>query len=464
MLKATRLLYGHPFPDFGGRLPYFLSLNPATLRILLLMRRFLSSAAICLLLSGMLLPQAAAAQGIGFKSYKTYEEYCFDNPKAPTCVNGKPLKMEDFNKGLLYKPRVVPRGPRVQTIQPMPPVTQTLQLRADWRFAHPGAELLAGIDVAALRQSQTVRNLLAKLAAEPQIAPAELDKMLAQASGVDQAWLSLRAGDFLLLLQGRLELPPGFVKLPNGMTSYRISNSAVVLGREESVAAAVQRLKGRTSAQASAALPKIAELSGANQLWFIGTAALIQQALKQAQPARPGTPTAGGRATPAPVTADLTGFSVGMRLRDGYHMDALLKFSSPAAARRMFASAGGSTPGFASPLHPSTPTTGAPGTPETLPRNEGAMKLTSGVEGSSVRVTLTIQQAELLGLVDKALASPGGQKLRDLAAAARRPSTISISGGGERPRQPDGSSRVVTVPSSPSQTTNGITIQGGASH
>ena len=423
------------------------------------MRRFLSCSAICLLL-----PAVVAAQGLGFKAYKTQEEYCLDNPKAPTCSNGKPFKMQDLNKGLKAQPPVVlnlhnqgSSGPTVLTLpqaQPRRPAEKPLQLQADWRFAHPRAELLAGVDVAALRESQTVRDLLAKLTGALQISPADLDRVRVHGGGIDQAWLSIRSDDCLLLLQGRLELPAGFVKLPNGMSSYRISNTAAVLGREKSVIAAVQRLKTRTSAQPPA-MQEIRQLSAGNQLWFIGSASLLKEALQQAQSGSPGKTAAGAPGTPAAAQAldavlkasEITGFSVGMQLQDGFRMDALLKFASPAAARRMLAS-GGAKGISSSSL-------------ATSPINGGAVKLSSRVENASARVTLSVEQAELMRLLDKALASPAGQKLQATAAAARKPSTVTVYGQ-DGARQLDGSSGVIPLPNNSPRTMNGITIQGGS--
>ena len=92
----------------------------------------------------------------------------------------------------------------------------------------------------------------------------------------------------------------------------------------------------------------------------------------------------------------------------------------------------------------------------------GAIKVTKALEGSSLRISLSVEQAELARLLDRALASPAGQKLHALAAAARKPGTITIQGSGTGAQQLGGSSQSITVPANSSRPMNGISIQGGS--
>ncbi|SRR6266567_2550074 len=69
------------------------------------------------------------------KAYKTQEEYCQDNPKAPTCKEGKPVKMVDIHPPIYRMPnepggfksypnqaaycRDNPSSPKCNSVEPM---------------------------------------------------------------------------------------------------------------------------------------------------------------------------------------------------------------------------------------------------------------------------------------------------------------------------------------------------------
>ena len=50
----------------------------------------------CVVLSGFytLIPNGVWAQAREFKTYKTHEAYCQDNPKMPTCIKVNPFNVE----------------------------------------------------------------------------------------------------------------------------------------------------------------------------------------------------------------------------------------------------------------------------------------------------------------------------------------------------------------------------------
>jgi len=81
--------------------------------------------------------------------------------------------------------------------------------------------LIAGINLATLRQSQSAQKLLTQLSGLLQIDTSQFSGSLAQIGEVDQVWFSVRSGEMLALVQGRLRVPDGFVSLGNGMTSWR---------------------------------------------------------------------------------------------------------------------------------------------------------------------------------------------------------------------------------------------------
>lgn len=116
--------------------------------------------------------------------YKDTEDYCRQNPHAPTCRDGKPIDvMGDINRNWkkyqvptevtpAFPARVIaPQSQRVQRVRSSasPSVVQVGEL--DWRFAHPHPDLLIGMDLENLLGSELMRTLLrdwaGKLGARP---------------------------------------------------------------------------------------------------------------------------------------------------------------------------------------------------------------------------------------------------------------------------------------------------------
>lgn len=256
------------------------------------------------------------------------------------------------------------------------PSIPPLSLPAEWSFAHPHAEMLVAIDVAALGQSTILQEMLTRLPEPVQVNAKNFGSQLRQLGEVEQAWLSIRSGDFLGLLQGRLNFPPGFVQLANGMASYRISRTAVVYGRPASVAEAVQRLS--RAAAPSLISRRMKALSVGNEISMSGTRTLLTTQSTM----------------PISNYNDLSGFSLGLALRDGLRLQLQLNSATLAGARRLLA-----TMRKAAAVPDSSISTNAQ------------------LEGTSVRLALAIQRADLLNSLDQALSSPMGQRLTAMASA-----------------------------------------------
>src|SRR5258706_15326133 len=109
----------------------------------------------------------------GFKSYKTREDYCRDNPKMPTCIDGRPIKNIDLGTVGIYKPPTggsatsgAARGTarpqqHQQPAQARSAVEITLQ---DWRFSHQSPAMLININIKSLLQSPIWTTLFSALA------------------------------------------------------------------------------------------------------------------------------------------------------------------------------------------------------------------------------------------------------------------------------------------------------------
>lgn len=364
------------------------------------LRRFTLSIPVSLLvLSG-----AIAAQ---IKVYSTQEEYCRNNPTAPTCPNGKPIKMYDWTKANpdLADCQKHPDSPNCKysifsqqkgsassqqrsttTVPPSSVITTTTSasrtrpavsdpnLPASWRFAQSNPDLLMGVNTAALRQSSTLRALLAQIAPALQVKPADLESHLDETKDIDQVWVSGSGNDAIILLQGRTNFPSGWTAMDKGMTAYRISKNAVLVGKQASVLAAAQRLS-KPAALESAAVRQMRQLGVDNDLWLVGT----QNFLKQPQIAA--------------VSEGLSSYALSLSLRNGLQVGVHLKYASVDKARKVMAA-----------LHDSPP----------IP--ESVAKLTREMEGSTIIATFAIGQAQLSEAVDRALAAPWGKQLTAIAA------------------------------------------------
>ncbi|HEX3322209.1 MAG TPA: hypothetical protein VHR84_16000 [Terriglobales bacterium] len=273
-----------------------------------------------------------------------------------------------------------------------------LSLPAAWSFAHPNADLAIAIHVAALGQSPTLQQLFARLPESVQVNAQSLTRQLRQIGDVDEAWLSIHGGDFVGLVQGRTNFPPGFVQLANGMSSYRISKTAVVFGKPASVSAAVERL-AHSAVPAALSRRMKAECIG-TEICMSGTAALLStQSTMQFANAK-----------------NLSGFSFGLSLREGLKVQVRLNSTTVVGARRLL-----------SEINKSTQQPDAP------------VNVTAQLDGTSVRMNVTIPQAQLLEAFDKGMASPAGQRLT--AMASTPPSNkITIQGlsGGSKELQING--------------------------
>jgi hypothetical protein len=367
-----------------------------------------------------------------------------------TCVNGRAASQQETNEIL---ERLKKQGERnmqrwdeqrrqqqqaiekltgqspgsIQTVQPntipqpqrIRPAAPALSLPADWRFAHPHPDMLMALRVADLRQSPTLQELLAQLPEPLQAGARDIETQLTQVGELKEAWISFRSGDFLALLQGRLNLPPGFVQLGNGTTSYRISNTAVVIGRQGSVADAVERLSVARAALSPFAR-RMNELGVDNDIWFTGTRPPLTMPVA------------------TPLANDLTGFSFGLALRDGLKLQMELNSGTTAGARRLLEAVNKS-----------------PNRPQSL------ANVDIHLENRSVRLSLAVGKAELMKGFGEVLSSPWGQQLTAMATAAERSKKkVVVEGLPGGPKQVQSSGQLVTVPANTDAPFGKITIQG----
>ncbi len=376
----------------------------------------------CLFVLGSMLlaTVSTSAQQANTKPY-TYEDYCTDNPHATTCVNGKPPAAQKMTPELSQatqaagycrtnakvagcaqyckqnpkafvcidtkpqnnpppstaqppaapaQPDVDPNAPKFVIIPDPPlehlPGSQNLSLPASWRFAHPHPDMMMAVNMTALRKSPAAQSLIGQVTTRLNMTPGELEAAMEKIKGVDHYWASFHADDTLLLLQGKMDYPTGFVSLGDGMTCYRISKTAVVLGHQASVAAAVQRLQQKAGAE-PADLQQVKQLGGEIDLWIQGTRAMLSK-LKMTTASK--TPSS---------------YLLAASFHDGLKIDLQLNYASADEARRAV---------------------------DTLRSSPvSSLHMSGEIEDTSVRVNFAVDRAEVSNAVGKVAATPQGKRL-----------------------------------------------------
>ncbi|MBV9670841.1 MAG: hypothetical protein JOZ43_07810 [Acidobacteriales bacterium] len=273
--------------------------------------------------------------------------YCAKHPKSPGCG-----AYDQFNNHP-QRPAHVLRAAQ----QP------EVEVPASWHFAHPTPDAVFGINVASLRQSPALHALLAQLAATFKIDPAELDRQLSQVNDVDQCWVSIRSKDVLVLIQGHVNLPAGFVQQPNGMTSYQLSKDAFLLGKQESVRTSLERMLNAHSS-VTPTMTKMKALAKGNDLWFSGTSALMPQA-----------------------PDGISGYSGTFSFQQDLNLGLNLRFTTEQKAREMLAKM---------QERQSVP---------------DGVNVSSEVEGTVLNVKVAVSQAKMSDALQKLLAQPWAQQL-----------------------------------------------------
>lgn len=373
----------------------------------------------------------------------TYEDYCTDNPHADTCVNGKPPTGKDLTPQLTQaagfcrnnakaagcgdfckqnpkafvcidtKPATPPPPPTKAVapaapaepppdpnapkfvIIPDPPVehlagSKNLSVAASWRFAHPHPDLTMAVNLSALRKSPAAQSLIQLVTARLNITPGELEAAIEKIKGVDHYWVSMKGDDTLILLQGKMSYPTGFVSLGDGMTCWRISKTAVVLGHAAPVAAAIQRLQHPADTE-PAGVQQVKELGGEVDLWIQGTRTMLSRLKLTADSNAPSS------------------YFVAASFHDGLNIDLQLNYASADEARRAAVAL------RSSPL--------------------SSLHMSGEIEETSVRISLAVEQAQLSNAVGKVLASAQGKRwLSAVDESIHNPDPMVVYGSAGGPK------------------------------
>ena len=181
----------------------------------------------------------------------------------------------------------------------------------DWRFADPEAEVLTGFKFSKLAVPPLARSMIAELSKHQGLLEADLQKILAGLSGVDQVALSAREGHVVMMVAGRAEdsiLPA----LKAGLKAMPVVGNALLIGDGEAVDQAVQRISNQGPVADSTRLA--AQQAANSEFWTIGSGTL---------------------AGPQAVNQGLKRFLMTASFRDGFTGDAALEFDGAPAANAL---------------------------------------------------------------------------------------------------------------------------------
>ena len=274
----------------------------------------------------------ASAQSSKPLSYKTQEDYCRDNPKMPTCIDGKPFKMLELSKPPMVNPLPAPnRAPAASaraTVRSQPAAPVAL---ADWRFSHPSPALLINVNIGSLLQSPVWTALASAWGAGK---ATEIEKVRAALSDIGQLLISVSPNgtanpSVLMLARGNVDGALGsMLRSGAGMQSKRLDAATMLIGDASSLQFANLRMRGPVGRTSWNSLQQAATREALKYDVWIGVDPRHLASMASSF---------GGSPVPAPVLAAIRGISLGVYLRDQLRMEASLDAPSPDVAERMLA-------------------------------------------------------------------------------------------------------------------------------
>jgi hypothetical protein len=183
----------------------------------------------------------------------------------------------------------------------------------DWRFAHPGATLVAGVRVEALLQSPILNDLIEQATAKDPTMTAMVGMMRVALGGVSELQVSVmdvgagKEPEVLTLVKGRMDDAAAAAFSQGKVTIHRVDANTLLLGEGTALAEAIKRLSKPPSAMQSRAIARGNALADYD-FWIAGTL-----------PAMPMTAALGDL---------LNGLALGMSLQNDLRMELALDTGS----------------------------------------------------------------------------------------------------------------------------------------
>ena len=289
----------------------------------------------------------------------SWQEYCFKNPSAIVCP-GHDYAVKPTRPAPSEPSRDITRSRFASDTRATPAMTVLGGI--DWRFADPFADALVGINFSDLAAAPLARSLIAQLGASQGLSEADTQKIFDALSTVDQVAISVRGNRMVAMLTGRVtdSLPPA----QPGMKVLPVAETGILLGHPDAVDQAAWRisLKGPLNDLAQRAE---AQQAG-SEFWAIVSA---------------------GLAGPQLTSAGVTRFALTVSLRDRLTADMAFEFASAPAASVL--------------------------------RNFKVNIGSASIEGNSIHFRTSMEADEVRQKFAQIAASPVGQRLAMLVAAAR---------------------------------------------
>jgi hypothetical protein len=350
--------------------------------------------------TALLFVSVAVAQPI--KSWSSYEDYCHDNPHAMTCHDGKPIDISEAMKQYEYHPKLedstsapaatrpVRTAPRVTTLSPRAPRTRSSASPSiirvgelDWRFAHPHADLLIGMDLESLLGSELMRTLLRQWAGKLGATPKEQDQMLAGLGDAKRILISIYNKELLAMMVGNIgNLPQG--PQAGGLQFTRLSEDTALMGTEGGSFGALTRLKVPPLPNPQQDEAKL--MARTYDFWVWGRADRLA-----------------GLGAGANGNTPVKKIKLGVSFRDGFNLQMILDTPDGASAAHLLAE-----------------------------MQKGAPSgMTGAVEGNSVRYAMVLDRDRALQRFGGFMTDSLGKQFAPLIAAARQMS--ARQSGGARP-------------------------------
>jgi hypothetical protein len=250
----------------------------------------------------------------------------------------------------------------------------------DWRLIPAQSDLLIGINMGSLAESEVARTLISEWAGKLGATPEEQERVLAGLGDVTTAVISIHQKEVLAALVGNLENFPQSSEV-GGLQTMRVSADTVMLGSPEAFRWAMFRLKFPLTSSA-----QIREAQQLNQTYHFWAWAKPSALAALGQGVRGNSP--------------ITKLKFGANLKDGFRMDVMLETLDAAAAKRVLASS-----------------------LKTAPSD-----MQVSIEGSSVHYALILDRNATLARFGSFMTDAVGRQFAPLVAAARQIAASKRSG------------------------------------
>jgi hypothetical protein len=292
----------------------------------------------------------------------SWQEACFKNPGAPYCPGHDYAIKPPAPPAKDAAPRNIVTNPFSSTQRGGTP--SLIEVGGiDWRFADPFADALVGFNFSGLSASPLARSLIVQLGASQGLTEADMRKIFDGLSGVDQVALSARGNRVVVMVTGSVA-DSTFPAPEAGFKALPVSGNAMLVGHADAVDQAAQRIAMKVP---PAELTRLAEeRQASSEFWAIGAPGLVGQ---QA------------------VSAGVKRFSLTVSIQNRFTSDLAFEFNGVPSANTL----------------------------RTWQTKLGAATL----EGNVVHVRMSMEGDEVQQKFAKITASPIGQRLAVLVAAAR---------------------------------------------